>query len=70
VGFDSDPLSIFQRRVEFIQHSGIVTAMAGLLQAPPGTKLFERLRQENRLIGLISGDNADATTYIISMEAL
>jgi len=70
VGFDSDPLSIFQRQVEFIQNSGIVTAMVGLLQAPPGTGLFERLRRENRLIGLISGDNADGTTNIIPKMGL
>jgi len=73
VGFDSDPLSIFQRQVDFIQNSGIVTAMVGLLQAPPGTGLFDRLKRENRLIGLISGDNADGTTNIIpkmGMEAL
>jgi radical SAM superfamily enzyme YgiQ (UPF0313 family) len=70
VGFDSDPLSIFQRQVEFIQNSGIVTAMVGLLQAPPGTSLFERLRRENRLIGLISGDNADGTTNIIPKMGL
>ena len=70
VGFDSDPLSIFQRQIEFIQYSGIVTAMVGLLQAPPGTGLFERLRQENRLIGLISGDNADGTTNIIPKMGL
>ena len=70
VGFDSDPLSIFQRQVEFIQHSGIVTAMVGLLQAPPGTRLFERLRRENRLIGLISDDNADGTTNIIPKMGL
>jgi hypothetical protein len=70
VGFDSDPLSIFQRQVDFIQNSGIVTAMVGLLQAPPGTGLFERLRRENRLIGLISGDNADGTTNIIPKMGL
>jgi radical SAM superfamily enzyme YgiQ (UPF0313 family) len=73
VGFDSDPLSIFQRQVDFIQNSGIVTAMVGLLQAPPGTGLFERLKRENRLIGLISGDNADGTTNIVpkmGIEAL
>jgi tRNA A37 methylthiotransferase MiaB len=39
VGFDSDTPSIFQRQIEFIQKSGIVTAMVGLLQAPPGTTL-------------------------------
>ena len=46
VGFDSDTPSIFQRQIEFIQRSGIVTAMVGLLQAPYGTKLYERLAQE------------------------
>jgi radical SAM superfamily enzyme YgiQ (UPF0313 family) len=65
VGFDSDSPSIFQRQIDFIQNSGIVTAMVGLLQAPPGTKLYERLKQEGRLSGLLSGDNVDGTTNII-----
>jgi len=30
VGFDHDAPSIFQRQIDFIQHSGIVTAMVGL----------------------------------------
>jgi radical SAM superfamily enzyme YgiQ (UPF0313 family) len=65
VGFDCDSPTIFGRVVEFIQKSGIVTAMVGLLQAPPGTPLFERMQQENRLVGLTSGDNVDGTTNII-----
>lgn len=65
VGFDSDTPSIFQQQIEFIQKSGIVTAMVGLLNAPPGTKLYERMRKEGRLIDFISGDNADGTTNII-----
>ncbi len=65
VGFDSDGPSIFQRQIDFIQNSGIVTAMVGLLQAPPGTKLYERLKREGRLKGLLSGDNVDGTTNII-----
>jgi radical SAM superfamily enzyme YgiQ (UPF0313 family) len=65
VGFDSDEPSIFQRQIDFIQKSGIVTAMVGLLQAPPGTKLYERLKSEGRLQGLVSGDNVDGTTNII-----
>jgi radical SAM superfamily enzyme YgiQ (UPF0313 family) len=65
VGFDSDTTSIFQRQIDFIQKTGIVTAMVGLLQAPPGTKLYNRLKQEGRLKGLISGDNVDGTTNII-----
>ena len=70
VGFDSDPVSIFQRQIDFIQNSGIVTAMVGLLQAPAGTRLFERLRRENRLTGPISGDNADGSTNIIPKMGL
>ena len=65
VGFDSDGPSIFQRQIDFIQKSGIVTAMVGLLQAPPGTKLYERLKKEGRLQGRVSGDNVDGTTNII-----
>jgi len=65
VGFDSDGPSIFQRQIDFIQNSGIVTAMVGLLQAPPGTKLYDRLKKEGRLSGLLSGDNVDGTTNII-----
>lgn len=70
VGFDSDEPSIFQRQIDFIQQSGIVTAMVGLLQAPAGTRLFERLKGEGRLLGRISGDNTDGTTNILpTMDA-
>jgi len=70
VGFDSDRPSIFRRQIEFIQNSGIVTAMVGLLQAPPGTRLFERLKRENRIVGFTSGDNVDGTTNIVPRMAL
>ncbi len=65
VGFDSDTPSIFQRQIDFIQKSGIVAAMVGLLQAPPGTKLFERLKKEKRVAREFSGDNVDGTTNIL-----
>ena len=65
VGFDNDPPSIFQQQIDFIQKSGIVTAMVGLLQAPPGTRLYERLEQEGRLVNESSGDNVDGSTNII-----
>ncbi|MFA6110725.1 MAG: DUF4070 domain-containing protein [Candidatus Latescibacterota bacterium] len=70
VGFDSDTPSIFQRQIDFIQRSGIVTAMVGLLQAPPGTPLHERLEREGRLLGQISGDNVDGSTNIIPSMSL
>jgi radical SAM superfamily enzyme YgiQ (UPF0313 family) len=56
VGFDSDPLSIFKSQISFIQRSGIVTAMVNLLNAPPGTRLHQRLKKENRLLNDSSGD--------------
>jgi radical SAM superfamily enzyme YgiQ (UPF0313 family) len=65
IGFDSDPLSIFEQQIQFIQKSGIVTAMVGLLQAPPGTQLYERLKQEGRLVGVVSGNNCDNTMNFI-----
>ena len=65
VGFDNDGPSIFQRQIDFIQKSGIVTAMVGMLQAPPGTRLFERLESESRVVKKFSGDNVDGTTNIL-----
>lgn len=59
VGFDSDPLSIFDKLTKFIQESGIVTAMVGLLNAPKGTKLYHRLLNEGRLTGTFNGNNTD-----------
>ena len=51
--------------IDFIQNSGIVTAMVGLLQAPAGTRLYARMEQEGRLCSESSGDNVDGTTNII-----
>jgi hypothetical protein len=65
VGFDSDAPTIFARQIEFIQQSGIVTAMVGLLQAIPGTKLHQRLQAEGRLLGQSTGNNLDGTTNFI-----
>ena len=65
VGFDNDSPKIFQQQVDFIQKSGIVTAMVGLLQAPTGTRLYERMKKENRLTSHFSGDNVDGSTNIL-----
>ena len=65
VGFDSDSPSIFERQIRFIQNSGIVTAMVGLLNAPRGTRLYQRLKKEGRLLANISGDNTDCSLNFI-----
>lgn len=62
VAYDNDAPTIFQRQVEFIQKSGIVTAMVGMLVALPGTRLHERLKQAGRLLGPTTGNNSDGTT--------
>ncbi|MBU1370497.1 MAG: DUF4070 domain-containing protein [Bacteroidetes bacterium] len=65
VGFDTDTPSIFQRQIDFIQQSGIVSAMVGLLNAPKNTKLYQRLEAENRLIAVSSGNNTDTSMNFI-----
>jgi radical SAM superfamily enzyme YgiQ (UPF0313 family) len=65
IGFDSDSPTIFKRQIEFIQQSGIVSAMVGLLNAPKNTTLYHRLRDENRLTTEATGDNTDSSMNFI-----
>lgn len=62
VGFDNDSESTFDTQVRFIQKVGIVTAMVGMLNALPQTRLWHRLRDEKRLIEAadLSGENTDS----------
>jgi radical SAM superfamily enzyme YgiQ (UPF0313 family) len=61
VGFDSDPRDIFARQFEFIQRSGVATAMVGLLTALPETRLYKRLMGEGRIEAESDGNNTGAT---------
>ncbi len=67
LGFDSDPASIFKSQINFIQKSGIVTAMVGLLNVPRGTRLYQRLKSEGRLLegSAFSGNNTDCSLNFI-----
>ncbi|WP_319478863.1 DUF4070 domain-containing protein [uncultured Draconibacterium sp.] len=65
VGFDSDTPSVFQRQIDFIQQSGIVSAMVGLLNAPKNTKLYNQLNAENRLTVEATGNNTDSSMNFI-----
>ena len=60
IGFDSDQSDIFERQFEFIQSAGVVTAMVGLLQALPRSRLYRRLAAEGRLQTEGHGDNTEA----------
>jgi radical SAM superfamily enzyme YgiQ (UPF0313 family) len=69
VGFDSDQPTIFDRQIGFIQESGIVTAMVGVLIALHGTKLYKRLENEGRLLGESSGNNTETgLNFVPKME--
>ena len=65
LGFDQDSPSIFDRITKFIQRSGICSAMVGLLGVAPKTRLYQRLKAENRLLCKPTGDNTDATLSFI-----
>lgn len=69
IGFDSDLPNIFGRQIDFIQRSGICTAMVGLLNALPDTRLHARLKREGRLIGKSTGDNVDGTVNFVPRMA-
>ena len=73
VGFDCDTSTIFQRQIEFIQQSGIITAMVGLLNAPSRTRLYKRLSKEGRILQTADGDNTNYNmnfTPIMNKELL
>jgi radical SAM superfamily enzyme YgiQ (UPF0313 family) len=71
VGFDNDRESIFQRQIEFIQRSGIVTACVGVLTALPETRLYKRLQNTKRLIKHSTGDHTSTSglNFIPKMDA-
>jgi radical SAM superfamily enzyme YgiQ (UPF0313 family) len=50
IGFDSDTEDVFEQQTDFIERAAIPWAMAGFLQAPPTTPLFQRMLKEGRLL--------------------
>jgi radical SAM superfamily enzyme YgiQ (UPF0313 family) len=65
VGFDTDTSGTFERMIDFIQDSGIVTAMVGLLHALPKTKLYQKLKKEGRILNAATGNNTDSSLNFI-----
>jgi len=68
VGFDQDTPSIFDRMILFIQTSGIMTAMVGILQALPKTRLWERLDREGRLISQATTNTDGTINFMPKMD--
>jgi radical SAM superfamily enzyme YgiQ (UPF0313 family) len=65
LGFDTDTPNTFDNMIKFIQKSGIVTAMVGLLHAIPETQLYKRLHREERIVAVPTGDNTDFSLNFI-----
>jgi radical SAM superfamily enzyme YgiQ (UPF0313 family) len=63
VGFDNDPVDIFERQIDFIRRSAIPLAMVGLLNALPATQLWKRLEREGRLLGTEATGNNTVCTF-------
>ncbi len=65
LGFDNDTPFVFQKQINFIRESGIISAMVGLLNAPRKTQLYKRLAQEGRITSETSGNNTDLSINFI-----
>jgi radical SAM superfamily enzyme YgiQ (UPF0313 family) len=60
VGFDNDTPGVFSQQIDFIQKSGIISAMIGMLNAPTKSKLFKRLKNEGRILETWNGINTNS----------
>ncbi len=71
LGFDHDTDDVFEDQVAFIQQAGIPKAMVGLLTALPGTRLYQRLQSEGRILNRGSGNNTHlmCTNFVTKMDA-
>jgi radical SAM superfamily enzyme YgiQ (UPF0313 family) len=56
VGFDADDPTIFEEQLRFIQEARISVSMTGMLQAMPKTPLYDRVKNEGRLVAESTGD--------------
>jgi radical SAM superfamily enzyme YgiQ (UPF0313 family) len=65
IGFDNDPPNIFELQKKFIEMLGVCVAMVGLLTALPGTRLYNRLKDEKRLTSESTGGNTDAAVNFL-----
>lgn len=54
VGFDHDDLTIFDQHFDFVQESFLTIPSIRVLMAPPGTRLWKRMRKEGRLLKAVN----------------
>jgi radical SAM superfamily enzyme YgiQ (UPF0313 family) len=56
LGLDSDTPEVFQNQIDFINESGMVLVSINLLKAPIGTELYDKMKEQNRLISDLDFD--------------
>ncbi len=52
LGLDGEPADVASRICAFVDQTALPTVMVGLIQAPPGTRLWKRLHTEGRLLDI------------------
>ncbi len=57
IGFDTDPVNIFDLQIAFIAELAVPVAMIGTLMALPNTRLYERMKAEGRMLSQSNGNN-------------
>ncbi|MBF0585898.1 B12-binding domain-containing radical SAM protein [Prosthecochloris sp. N3] len=67
-GLDGDTLETPSAILDFIRHTGLDVPGINILRPNPGTRVFERLREEGRL--LFDPANLDAWRYTFGQELL
>lgn len=64
VGFDHDDTTIFDLQFEFLQRAYIPTSSPHVLKALPGTRLWERLRNEERVVRPLIKDDGESRSQM------
>lgn len=66
-GFDTDDLSVYDRTEDFFMEAGITEYLFHPLMAPPGTKLWYKMKKESRVIQTedLDPDSTDIISNII-----
>ena len=56
LGLDGDTPEVFQNQIDFINESGMVLVSINLLKAPIGTELYDKMKEQGRLISSLDFD--------------
>ncbi len=64
IGFDGEAPGAGDRIVEFVEETAVPTVFFSMLQALPTTPLWDRMKQEGRLLDVAAMNQTDLTNFI------